>query len=55
MTIPELRAEVQRLRDTNYDLASARQDEGKPGSERAFGRVQAFDAVLRLIDGTATP
>ena len=50
MSVAELRAEVQRLRDTHYERASALEDEGKPGSERAFGRVDAFDAVLRLID-----
>ncbi len=54
MTTAELRAEVQRLRDTHYEVASALEDEGKPGSERAFGRVDAFDAVLRLIDEAAS-
>ncbi len=50
MNILELRAEIQHLRDFHYDVACDLEDEGKPGSERAFGRVQAFDAVLMLID-----
>ena len=53
MTLAELRAEVQRLRDANYDNASALESEGKPGSERAFGRVEALDRVLALIDDGA--
>ncbi len=54
MTITELRIAVYRLRDTHYEIAVALEDEGKPGSERAFGRVDAFDAVLRLIDEAAS-
>jgi hypothetical protein len=50
MNIAELRAEVQRLRDAHYEVACDLESEGKPGSERAFGRVDAFDTVLRLID-----
>ena len=53
MTLAELRAEIQRLRDDCYAIASALEDEGKPGSERAFGRVDALDTVLRLIDHEA--
>jgi hypothetical protein len=54
MDITELRAELERRRAEVYALACALEDEGKPGSERAFGRVAELDAVLRLIDhGTA--
>jgi hypothetical protein len=51
----ELRDEIQDLRTSCYDTATALEDEGKP-SERAFGRVDALDDVLlrmaRMGDGS---
>lgn len=51
MTLSELRAEVQCLRDTQYDLAVALEDDSAVlAAQRAFGRAEAFDEVLGFID-----
>ena len=51
----ELRATVKCQRDTHYELAC---DHGEmPGhekqEERAYGRVEAYDAVLAMMDEAA--
>jgi hypothetical protein len=43
-----LRAEIRRLRTSADDHANDLADEGKD-AERAFGRVEAYDAVLKLM------
>jgi hypothetical protein len=50
MTPTELRAEIQRQRDLHYEHACDLSDEGREGSERAYGRVDAYDDILELLD-----
>ena len=44
----EFLAEIERRRTASYEVAVDLTDEGKD-AERAFGKVDAYDEVLRLI------
>ena len=46
----ELRAEIARRREEDHQYACELGDEGKPGEERAFGRVEAYDELMRYMD-----
>lgn len=45
-----LREEIQHLRTAAYEVATDLSDEGQYGTERAFGRVDAYDDVLLRMD-----
>lgn len=47
----DLRGEIQHLRTAAYDVACDLSDEGADvyGTGRAFGRVDAYDEVLRRM------
>ncbi len=44
----EFLSEIERRRTASYEVATGLTDEGKD-AERAFGKVDAYDEVLRLI------
>ena len=46
----DLREEIQHLRTAAYEVATDLSDEGQYGTERAFGRVDAYDDVLLRMD-----
>jgi hypothetical protein len=48
-TWTDLRDEIQRRRTATYDVACDLADEGKDGAERAYGRVDVYDEMLRLM------
>src|SRR5260370_28425175 len=52
--LDDLRDEIQHLRTAAYDLATDLSDEGKD-AERAFGRVDAYDDVLRRMASLGAP
>ena len=45
-------AEIERRRTSSYEVATDLTDEGKD-AERAFGRVDGYDEVLRLVHSSA--
>jgi hypothetical protein len=52
----EFLAEIERRRTASYEVATDLTGEGKP-SERAFGKVDGYDEVLRLLShlGMSSP